>query len=436
MSGDLFYDTLPKAFPKSETMSYFRGASTYTRDDIIVGNMRLVSSIVTSYKVSDEDKKDLFQIGLIGLMKAVDKFDISKGTQFANFAATCIQNEIGTYLRKANRDNLVISIEEPIHTDNNGTELKINDILVDESADIVDNFENKEAINLLKELVVSLSVKDSFIVTLYFGLFDNEPVGQKEIAFRLNISQSYISRLINKILSNLKELILNPPKQRKRRGNKGNSIFKLLKDYNRDLVWEVIYELNEEDRILLYLRCGRDLDNPIPSPFWNENTAYKFNVKLMPKIKRKLEEKLWWKDHSPKVVELTPMEKYKREKINEIHNLLINMDMVNAQIVLHDYLVDSNLIQYESFLVSLIILSVMDKDFTFQAPIRNLVLLENGYEFDALKYKDYFYESLMDDIAQVPLYLDIIRCLQKSGMSDISVDPLEKAYLRVLEQKK
>ena len=143
MSGDLFYDTLPKAFPKSETMSYFRGASTYTRDDIIVGNMRLVSSIVTSYKVSDEDKKDLFQIGLIGLMKAVDKFDISKGTQFATFAATCIQNEIGMYLRKANRDNLVISIEEPIHTDNNGTELKINDLLVDDSADIVDNFENK-----------------------------------------------------------------------------------------------------------------------------------------------------------------------------------------------------------------------------------------------------------------------------------------------------
>ena len=78
----------------------------------------------------------------------------------------------------------------------------------------------------------------------------------------------------------------------------------------------------------------------------------------------------------------------------------------------------------------------MDKDFTFQAPIRNLVLLENGYEFDVLKYKDYFYESLMDDIAQAPLYLDIIRCLQKSGMSDISLDPLEKAYLRVLEQKK
>ena len=340
------------------------------------------------------------------------------------------------YLRKANRDNLVISIEEPMHTDNNGTEFKINDILVDESVDIVDNFENKEAINLLKELVVSLSVKDSFIVTLYFGLFDNDPVGQKEIAFRLNISQSYISRLINKILSNLKKLILNPPKKRKRKGKKGNSIFKLLKDYNRDLVWEVINELNEEDRILLYLRCGRDLENPIPSPFWNENTAYKFNVKLMPKIKRNLEEKLWLKDHSPKVEELTPMEKYKREKINEIHNLLINMDMVNAQIVLHDYLVDSNLIQYENFLVSLIILSVMDKDFTFQAPIRNLVLLENGYEFDVLKYKDYFYESLMDDIAQAPLYLDIIRCLQKSGMSDISLDPLEKAYLRVLEQKK
>ena len=436
MSSDIFVEKLPKALPKSETMNYFRGNSFYMRDDIIIGNMRLVALIVAKYNVSEEDKKDLFQIGLIGLMKAVDNFDVTKGVQFATFAGTCIQNEIGMQLRKTNKDSLVVSIDDSLYTNKDGDEIKISDTLVDEKANIVEDFEDKEVINLLKELVVSLNIRDSFIVTLYFGLFGNDKVQQDDIAFRLNISQSYISRLVKKILFTLKELILNPPKQRKRRGKKGSSIFKLLKGYDRRLVWEVINELNEEDRILLYLRCGRNLDNPHPSPFWNKNTAYKFNTRLMPMIKRKLDEKIWLRDNKLEVEELSPMEKYRREKINEIHNLLMSMDMINAQISLHEYLNDTGLIQYENFIVSLIILSVMDKDFTFTSPIRSLVLLENGYQFSGERYKDYFYESLTRDIAQAPLYLDIVRSLQKAGMIDIAVEPMEKAYARVLEQRK
>ncbi len=434
MHNDLLGIKLPKALSKPETMSYFKGSSFYTREDIIEGNMRLVSSIVANYNVSLEDKKDLFQVGLIGLMKAVDGFNVLKGTQFSSYAIPCIQNEIGMYLRKFNKDSVVISMEDPIYTNKNGEDIRLEDSLVDEKANIEENYENKEVVNLLKELVVSLSIKDSFIVSLYFGLFDNEPISQKEIAFRLNISQSYVSRLIGGILANLKELILNPPKKRKRRGRRGSAVFKLLEGYNRKLVWEVINELNEEDRILLYLRCGRDLNNPEPSPFWNENTAYKFNTRLMPKLRRKLEEKMWNQENGF-IEELSPMEKYRREKISEVHRLLISMDMVNAQISLHEYLLEVNLVQYENFIVSLIILSVMDQDFSFESPIRSLILLEKGYVFNAQKYKDYFYQALINEFDEAPLYLDIITCLYKNGMTDTPLEPLNKAYTRVLKQK-
>ena len=436
MQNDLLGINLPKALSKSETMSYFKGSSFYTREDIIEGNMRLVFSIVANYNVSLEDKKDLFQVGLIGLIKAVDSFNVLKGTKFSSYAIPCIQNEIGMYLRKFNKDSLVTSMEEPIYTNKNGEDIKVEDTLEDGTVNIEENYENKEVINLLKELVVSLSIKDSFIVSLYFGLFGNETINQKEIAFRLNISQSYVSRLINSILINLKELIVNPPKKRKRKGKRGSSIFKLLKGYNRKLIWEVINELSEEDRILLYLRCGRYLNKPNPSPFWNENTAYKFNTRLMPKMKRKLEEKMWYQENGVIAEELSPIEKYRREKISEIHRLLISMDMVNAQISLHEYLLEVNLVQYENFIVSLIILSVMDQDFSFESPIRSLILLENGYIFNTQKYKDYFYQTLVNEFDEASLYLDIITCLYKNGMTDIKLEPLNKAYTRVLEQKK
>ncbi len=130
------------------------------------------------------------------------------------------------------------------------------------------------------------------------------------------------------------------------------------------------------------------------------------------------------------------MEIYRSEKINELHNLLMSMNMIDAQIVLHDYLTETKLIQYENFIVSLIILSVMDKDFTFEMPIRSLVLLENGYKFKGERFKEYFYQSLIEDIAQAPLYLDIITCLQKAGMIDIDIESLDKAYSRVLQIKK
>lgn len=435
MQNDLLSINLPKALSKSETMSYFKGSSVYTREDIIEGNMRLVFSIVAKYNVSLEDKKDLFQVGLIGLIKAVDSFNVLKGTKFSSYAIPCIQNEIGMYLRKFNKDSLVTSMEEPIYTNKNGEDIKVEDTLEDGTVNIEENYENKEVINLLKELVVSLSIKDSFIVSLYFGLFGNETINQKEIAFRLNISQSYVSRLINSILINLKELIVNPPKKRKRKGKRGSSIFKLLKGYNRKLIWEVINELSEEDRILLYLRCGRYLNKPNPSPFWNENTAYKFNTRLMPKMKRKLEEKMWYQENGVIAEELSPIEKYRREKISEIHRLLISMDMVNAQISLHEYLLEVNLVQYENFIVSLIILSVMDQDFSFESPIRNLILLEKGYIFNIQKYKDCFYQTLVNEFDEASLYLDIITCLYKSGMTDIELEPLNKAYERVLNKK-
>ena len=77
----------------------------------------------------------------------------------------------------------------------------------------------------------------------------------------------------------------------------------------------------------------------------------------------------------------------------------------------------------------------MDQDFSFEIPIRNLILLEKGYIFNIQKYKDYFYQTLVNEFDEASLYLDIITCLYKNGMTDIKLEPLNKAYTRVLEQK-
>ncbi len=213
--SDIFLAKFPPALPESETVNYFKGNSFYTREDIILGNMRLVLSIVSRYNVSEEEKKDLFQIGLIGLMKAVDNFKIEKGSQFSTFAGICIDNEIKMYLRKVNKDGVLISMDEIIPTNGDVEGLRISDTLVDDKINIVEDYENKETIDLLKQLVVSLDLRDSFILVLYFGLFENEQLVMQEIAFRLNISRSYISRLVQKALINLKELMLDPPKKGK-----------------------------------------------------------------------------------------------------------------------------------------------------------------------------------------------------------------------------
>lgn len=436
MYQDILLEKAPKALAPSETMSYFKGNSRYTRQDIIEGNMRLVFSVLSNYNVNFEDKKDLFQIGMIGLMKAVDNYKIEKETKFSSFAITCISNEIKMYFRKIKKDQGLISLDEPIADVKDSNNLTIADMLVDDTINVVENYEDKEIVNLLKQMVVSLNSKDSLILILYFGLFGTDALPQKDVAFRFNISRSYVSRLIQKNVEKLKELIANPPRKYSLRGKKPGSIFKLLKGYDKNLVMQVINELDEEDRILLYLRGGENLDRPIPSPFWNKDTSFKFNTKLLPKIKMLLEEKKWNLENEIREEEVTPMERYRREKLNEIHMLLLNMDMVNAQVTLHEYLADNNLLQYENFIVSLIILSVMDKDFTFTIPIRCLVLLYNGYQFNAEKYKEYFYDALVNDIAEAPLYLDIVKCLKKTGMTDISSEPLEEAYTRVLELKK
>lgn len=434
MESRFLGENLPANFNAQKNREYFNGAN-YTREDIIKGNLRLVASIVIKYDVSEEDKKDLFQIGTIGLMKAVDSFDVSRETSFASYAITCINNEIRMFFRANRKHSMVISLEEPIYEDKDGSTLNVIDKIVDEKAYVDEIVENESAINLLKELVVSLSVRDSFIVSLYFGLFGNQEFSQKEIAFRLNFSQSYISRLITYVLKTLGVLISNPPKKHKRSGKKPSSIFKLLGKYDRKLVWEVINELDEEDRILLYLRCGRYLDNPHPSPFWNKNTAYKFNGKLLPKIKRRLDEKLYYQNDESEVEELSPREKYRREKITEIHNFLLSMDMFNAQISLHEYLAEFELLPYENFIISLIILSVMDKDFTFQNAIRNLVLLDRGYQPDIFRYKDYFYEALQKEFDKAQFYLDIVKSLNQNGNYGLDVYLLEKAYERVLKIK-
>ena len=133
---------------------------------------------------------------------------------------------------------------------------------------------------------------------------------------------------------------------------------------------------------------------------------------------------------------LSPEELYNRARFNEIHSYLLNLDYENAHLALNKYLRDNNLIRFESFIISLILLSIKEGDTTFTRPMLNLVLLSKNSYFDIEKYKEYFYEALKTDINEAALYLDIILNLNKEQEMGENIEAMEKAYNMYLQRSK
>ena len=149
----------------------------------------------------------MISIGTVGLIKAIDSFDSSKGTRLATYASRCIENEILMYLRRNNKTKLEVSIDEPLNVDWDGNELLLSDILGTEEDVIYRNIEEEVDRKLLRKALSKLSERERIIVDLRFGLNtdDGAERTQKEVADLLGISQSYISRLEKKIIKRLKK---------------------------------------------------------------------------------------------------------------------------------------------------------------------------------------------------------------------------------------
>lgn len=177
---------------------------------LIERNLRLVAHVAKKYQSSDEDSDDLISIGTIGLIKAVTTFDHSKNNRLATYAARCIDNELLMMLRTRKKTSKEVSLYEPIGMDKEGNEINLLDIIESPPEDVVENYSVKQDIQKAMHLLSTcLSHKEYEVIRLRFGLFGEKEYTQREIAKRLNISRSYVSRIEKNALLKLRRLFLS-----------------------------------------------------------------------------------------------------------------------------------------------------------------------------------------------------------------------------------
>lgn len=192
-----------KSFPQPLTASEERYyLQKYTEGDLeakhilIERNLRLAAHIVKKYQSMEEDTEDLLSIGTIGLIKAVVTFNPDKSVRLGTYAARCIENEILMYLRTKKKSSREVSLYEPIGTDREGNEIQLFDVIETEGEDAHLKVELKEDIRMLYQRVEKeLTPRERTVLKLRYGLYHEEEYTQKEIARRLGISRSYVSRI-------------------------------------------------------------------------------------------------------------------------------------------------------------------------------------------------------------------------------------------------
>ena len=174
---------------------------------LIERNLRLVSHICKKYYSKTNDNEDLISIGTIGLIKAVDSFDYTKGTRLSTYASRCVENEILMYFRSLKKQNGEIFMGDTLETDKQGNPLTVEDLISDDT-DIVEELEKKRRIGEMTELIRNMTdEREKEIIILRYGLNNAKPLTQREVAERLNISRSYVSRIEKKVLEDLRNNI-------------------------------------------------------------------------------------------------------------------------------------------------------------------------------------------------------------------------------------
>ena len=204
-------DAFPKPLSKKEErellVQHSQGNEA-ARKKLIEHNLRLVAHIVKKYYANYSDQDDLISIGTIGLIKGINTFNNEKGTKLATYCARCIENEILMYFRNTKKISQEISISEPIDVDSEGNPLTLMDIIATDDT-IVDDIDTKAKLIKLVTLVDNLKdPRDKEIIIKRYGLDGNKPLTQKEIAEKINISRSYVSRIEKRILEDFKKSIL------------------------------------------------------------------------------------------------------------------------------------------------------------------------------------------------------------------------------------
>lgn len=177
------------------------------RNILVEYNLRLVAHIIKKYNNYERDMDDLLSIGTIGLIKAINTYDIEKGNRLVTYASRCIENELLMMLRQERKCSREFSLYEPIGTDKEGNEINLLDIIEADSKDISEHIILEDNIYELKSAIKKLNNREYLVLSLRYGLENNQPLTQREVATKLQISRSYVSRIEKKALTKLNKLL-------------------------------------------------------------------------------------------------------------------------------------------------------------------------------------------------------------------------------------
>jgi RNA polymerase sporulation-specific sigma factor len=176
------------------------------RHTLIERNLRLVAHISKKYQNGDEDMEDLISIGTIGLIKAISTFNYERGNRLATYAARCIDNELLMYFRGKKKTSREVSLYEPIGTDKEGNQINLMDVVESTDRDIFEIIELKGNAKKVYEIIPKvLNRREQEIIEWRYGLYNQKPITQREIADKLGISRSYVSRIEKRALEKLKQ---------------------------------------------------------------------------------------------------------------------------------------------------------------------------------------------------------------------------------------
>lgn len=201
-------NTFPKPLtPAEETiwLERLQEGDREARGVLIERNMRLVAHVAKKYQNTDYSMEDLLSVGTIGLIKAVDTFRLDKGIRLGTYAAKCVENEILMLLRASRRISREVSLYEPIGVDKDGESVSLVDVIEMENKEVLEDLILDQEIRELYETYERvLKEQEKEVIRMRYGLFGREPKTQREIAAKLGISRSYVSRIEKKALGKLR----------------------------------------------------------------------------------------------------------------------------------------------------------------------------------------------------------------------------------------
>ena len=205
-TGSYSINVFPDPLPANEELDCLKkmaDGDKEARAKLIEHNLRLVAHIVKKYDSNNLNTDDLISIGTIGLIKGIDSFKLEKNNKLTTYVARCIENEILMYFRSNKKNTQTVSLNDSIGYDKDGNEISLIDVIKSQNPEINDLLHKKENVSLISKSLNVLNDREKEIIINRFGLNDKKELTQKEIADKLNISRSYVSRIEKRAISKL-----------------------------------------------------------------------------------------------------------------------------------------------------------------------------------------------------------------------------------------